>query len=110
MALAIAIGINLIVWRNFGPLQQVLQSDYAFTTKALLLLSNFFIFGGDSTFFLKLTNSGGLAGTSDFHAANSTLFNYLTIGPAWTLAFELMFYILAPFFIRSKWKDLREKR
>ena len=64
-----------------------------------LLLSNIFLFGQDAALFLGL-DAGGLHWTSDFNASSPPVFSFFLIHPAWSLALELLFYVLAPFILR----------
>jgi peptidoglycan/LPS O-acetylase OafA/YrhL len=102
LVLLLIIVVNLIVWKNFGPIEQVLRSDLNWMTKLLLVFFNLFILGSESSFFFYENSSGGLNPTANFSLAGGDLYNYLAITQVWTLSLEILFYILAPFFIRSR--------
>lgn len=75
--------------------------------KSLLYITftNVFIFGQDVVMFLKF---GGIDGTLEFTANFNEVdhhyppvFNLLFVPQGWTLALELMFYLIAPFIVRK---------
>lgn len=68
----------------------------------VIILSNIFIFGRD---ILLLTVINPLTGLLSFaHTVDNgiSVSNFLLIPQAWTLALELVFYLLAPFIVRLK--------
>lgn len=71
--------------------------------RIIFVFTNFFIFGQDIVMFLKLDSAGALAYTSDFNITDTSFpagFSFLFVPQAWTLALEIMFYIIAPFLVR----------
>jgi peptidoglycan/LPS O-acetylase OafA/YrhL len=71
----------------------------------LVAISNVTILGQDFLMFLGLKN-GAVVPISSFAQTEVRLFWGLVIGPSWTLALELMFYLVAPFIVRSPVKVL----
>lgn len=71
------------------------------------ILTNITILGQDILLFLGINiHTGYLFFTSNFHLFNPPLYDFLMLPQAWTLALELMFYLLAPFLIKFKTKWL----
>ena len=72
---------------------------------AFLALTNIAIFGQDLVMFLGITpENGQLFFTSNFRDAAPQLHTFLFIPQAWTLALELIFYMIAPFIMRRGYK------
>lgn len=71
----------------------------------LVAISNVTILGQDLLFFFGL-KQGAVVPISSFGETEVRLFAGLINGPSWTLALELMFYLLAPFIVRSPVKVL----
>ncbi|MET4736718.1 peptidoglycan/LPS O-acetylase OafA/YrhL [Bradyrhizobium japonicum] len=74
--------------------------------QAALIFSNLFLFGQDVHQFLvrvRVENAGPQFLLNFVHRANLILLqdNMMAIGHAWSLAAEAMFYLVAPFFVRS---------
>jgi peptidoglycan/LPS O-acetylase OafA/YrhL len=67
---------------------------------AFIIATNIAIFGQDVVMFLGLAPGGDFFFTSNFRNTSPQLFNFLLVPQAWTLALELMFYLLAPFLVR----------
>ncbi|MBW3624107.1 MAG: acyltransferase [Armatimonadetes bacterium] len=98
------------------PREEILGSlgywkEYASTLSPLSLLylglTNVFLIGQDSLMYLKLnlpTGSLAYAGPPNAEAVHA--FRFLLVPQAWTLAIELMFYLLAPFLVRRSVKTL----
>lgn len=77
--------------------------DMDLLTFIFLFFSNIFIFFQDLVMFLGLNlESGKLFFTSNFKNTEPALFNFLFIPQAWSIAIELMFYLIAPFILRRK--------
>jgi peptidoglycan/LPS O-acetylase OafA/YrhL len=75
-------------------LGQVLQYGSALE-RTFVVLSNVFLFGLDLTHFMHVTPAGGIArGYGEISGAFLIL-----LRPAWSLAVELGFYVLAPFLL-----------
>lgn len=84
------------VYAQYG--ENINISSYLF-----LIASNVFIFGQDIVMFLGLDiTSGSLFFTTDFQQTSPKLFTFLLNPPAWSIAVELMFYLIAPFILRRK--------
>ncbi|MBP0597945.1 acyltransferase [Herbaspirillum sp. LeCh32-8] len=87
---------------NFGPMNIYLEFPEVISAKFLVLsaLSNILIFGQDVAMFLGFNEaSNGLEFTANFAASSPPVFRFLLIPQAWTLALELMFYLIAPFLV-----------
>ncbi len=73
------------------------------TSFFLLIISNIVIFFQDIVMFLGLdTVTGNLFFTTDFSQTSPRLHSFLVIPQAWTVALELMFYLIAPFIVKRK--------
>jgi peptidoglycan/LPS O-acetylase OafA/YrhL len=70
-----------------------------FSTWAFALLTNIFIIGQEWAFLL-IYRTGSLYYSLQAFAEPPTAFQFIVIGPAWTLSLELMFYLIAPFIVR----------
>lgn len=71
-----------------------------FLTIAFLFFINVFIFGMDMSFFMGMDQSGSLFLIND----NPHLYSFIFIPQGWSIALELMFYLIAPFILRKKLK------
>jgi peptidoglycan/LPS O-acetylase OafA/YrhL len=70
-----------------------------------LFISNVLIFGQDVVMFLGIDiNTGSLFFTPDFRQTSPSLYKFLLNPPAWSIAVELTFYLIAPFILRRKIK------
>ncbi len=68
-----------------------------------LILSNLLIFGQDEVMFMGIRpDDGGLFFTTNFWTSPLPLYNFLLIPQAWSLALELLFYLLAPFVLKRR--------
>jgi peptidoglycan/LPS O-acetylase OafA/YrhL len=86
-----------------GPLAQLslLWNTLTPTAKYFVTFSNIFILGQDVSLWLKLDPiTGGLYFAFDALARTPLVNNFNILTPAWTIALELMFYVLAPFVVR----------
>nr|MBC8506161.1 acyltransferase [Chloroflexota bacterium] len=76
-----------------------------------LICSNLFIFGQDMFQAVLMTNAGhkhNVISDSATSLLGSEFFQnqFMIIGQVWSVAMELIFYLLAPFFVRSVWNIL----
>ncbi len=72
-------------------------------TLAYLIISNIFIVGMDLVMFLGIDiTHKTFYFTSNYLSTNPQLYYFLLIPQAWTLSLELMFYFIAPFFVKRK--------
>ena len=69
--------------------------------KILIVFTNATLLLQDLVFFFQFENSQ-LSFTSNFHDTATPLYQILLVPQSWTLSLEIMFYILAPFILRSK--------
>lgn len=70
-----------------------------------LWLSNAALVGQDWVMFAGIV-SGHLAPVSDFRSSEPQLWTFLLIPPAWSLGVELTFYVVAPFLLRLRTRNL----
>ena len=68
----------------------------------LVTLSNVFIFGQDAVMFTGGDARGHLYFAPNFSTAHEQVWTFLLVPPAWSLALELTFYLLAPFLVRRR--------
>lgn len=71
-------------------------------TISFLVITNLFLFGQDMVLFQGVNTNGQLYFTANFQETNPKLFTFMPLPQAWTLSLELMFYIIAPFFVKRK--------
>lgn len=72
-----------------------------------LILSNLIIFGQDVVMFFGINpENGQLFFTSNFWLTKPSLHSFILNPPAWTLALELMFYLIAPFILKQNYKTI----
>ena len=70
-----------------------------------LIISNIVIFGQDIVMFLGLdTETGNFFFTKNFAETPVRVLGFLFIQQAWTLALELVFYLIAPFILKKGWR------
>lgn len=82
---------------NATPFQEVYQNIDT-NGKALLILSNIFIFGQDWVMFTAVHD--GLTHLHyDFQDSDLPVWQGLLVPPAWSLGVELTFYLIAPFIL-----------
>lgn len=99
MALSLMAGF---VIHDFGRLDPYLKysHDLSFAALSYLIVSNVIILGQDIACFLGLNNSGQISLLSG--SKFPVFINFLIIPQAWTIALELMFYLIAPFIVRRR--------
>ncbi|MFK7695668.1 acyltransferase family protein [Paenibacillus sp. HJGM_3] len=71
-----------------------------------LVLTNIVIFGQDLVMFMEFKPSGMLDLTAWFQFSKPPVHIFLLVPQAWSLAIELMFYLIAPLFVRRSAKTL----
>lgn len=77
-------------------------SELPIAAKTLLLVSNTIIFGQDVVMFSGVDiETGSFFFTNNFRISNPQLWNLLLNPPAWSIAVELMFYLIAPLVVRK---------
>lgn len=101
--LSISILYGLFInWENAPKFDSFIEVTPSFYSFIYLVISNIFIIGQDILLFLSIDSSTG----SIFYSTNPELFiqkpeNYLFIPQAWSISIEIMFYLLAPLFLRK---------
>lgn len=105
--LLLAVLMQLSVWAITG--QPILVMDLLVHFKlnwaaaSFLSFANIAIFGQDLIAFIGLNKAtGALYFTPHFLQTYPMVFGYLFIPQGWSLAIELMFYLIAPFILRRK--------
>ncbi|MGL4561372.1 MAG: acyltransferase family protein [Brevinema sp.] len=73
-----------------------------FFTSLYLLLSNIFLVGGDLSLWLDRSSSWEMFWVNSYHNAVHSIHSLMYITPAWSLALEIYFYLIAPFFKNKK--------
>jgi peptidoglycan/LPS O-acetylase OafA/YrhL len=71
------------------------------SAKAVVVLTNTFVFGQDWVLFLGVQDHQ-LRFVTDYHNSNPQLWMLMLDPPAWSLGVELSFYVLAPFLLRLR--------
>ncbi|WP_181318885.1 acyltransferase family protein [Photobacterium kishitanii] len=110
LSIVLIIGMSLasfIAFDSLGKLQIYNQyfDDINLFSFIFLVLSNILIFGQDLVMFLGLdTSNGTLFFTEDFRTTTPMLFEFLLNPPAWSIAVELTFYLIAPLILRKSIK------
>lgn len=87
----------LLLNRHFTDFYLHLPLD----AQMLLAVSNVIIFGQDMVMFMGI-DQGNLVFTKDFRSSDIQLFQGVIISPAWSLAVEMMFYLVAPFILHRR--------
>ncbi len=107
LMLLLSLGVSTYCYMTHGPQSGLYLRAWTEHNGELSLLQrwylvgvNLFLFGQDSTLFLKLTQPGLLAPTRDFYATAPPLHSFLFVPQAWTLGVELLFYCVAPLIVR----------
>lgn len=77
-------------------------SNMNFLTFAFLFFINVFIFGQDISFFTGMDQWGSMFFSSNLINENPHLYSFIFIPQGWSIALELMFYLIAPFILRKK--------
>ena len=68
-----------------------------------IIVSNIILLGQDVALFLGLNpESGDLFFTNTYAASNPPVYSFMLVPQAWTISIEIMFYLVAPLFIRKK--------
>lgn len=93
--------LSLIIFNKGVFLDPYISNNYKdnFGPYIFLAITNILIFGQDLVMFLQLEN-GNLGFTKNFSEATLPSWHFLFVPPAWSLALELFFYILAPFLVK----------
>lgn len=74
----------------------------AIETLLFQIFANIALFGQDVVMFLGFNpETGGMYFTHDFSNSSPMFYTFLIVPQAWTLAIEVMFYLIAPFLVRK---------
>jgi peptidoglycan/LPS O-acetylase OafA/YrhL len=77
--------------------------DMNLSSVLFLIASNVIVFGQDLVMFLGVNlEDGTLFFTPNFRDTSPPLYKFLLNPPAWSIAVELMFYLIAPFLMTKK--------
>lgn len=79
--------------------------DIEWPGRLWLLFTAIFIFGQESTLFLKYAD-GGLVFTAGGPSGDYPIWYTMPVPQAWSISLELMFYCLVPFLIRNRTRTL----
>jgi peptidoglycan/LPS O-acetylase OafA/YrhL len=90
-------------WASLNPYKNLTLS---FGSCLYIFVSNFLILGQDLSLFMGLNNvSGNLYFTSFYDHSTPPLYTLMLVPQAWSISVEIMFYLVAPFFVRKPiWK------
>lgn len=81
--------------------------DLSLSTWIIVIISNMFIFFQDVVMFLGINiKTGNLYFTHDFHKSTPPVFQFMLVQQAWSVAVEIMFYLVAPFIVRRKFRSV----
>lgn len=73
--------------------------------KLFIILVNIFLFGQNLIMFMGFGNGpGGLKFSKNLVNSTPSLSSFMLVPQAWTLAIEMCFYLIAPFFLRRSFK------
>jgi peptidoglycan/LPS O-acetylase OafA/YrhL len=75
-------------------------------TKIWIVFTNFFVVGQDINMFRAADGSGDTFWTIHMTTENLPLSRFALVSPAWTVAMEIWFYLLAPFLAGCRWRNL----
>jgi peptidoglycan/LPS O-acetylase OafA/YrhL len=97
---------TLLVWYALGGIHQgplgAFLAPIGSVTRAFTSAANLLIFGQDAVMFFYIDSGHHLHFTANFWDTNPQLWRFLLIPPAWSLAVELMFYLIAPVLVRLR--------
>lgn len=91
-----------IYYGNQTMISQIWAMNWTWGSKLLMISANLILVGSDWMMFLYPA-ADGLHFTPQF-LQQSAFHPFHMIPPAWSLPLELMFYCLAPFLVRSRWR------
>ncbi len=75
----------------------------SFTSWLIVIIGNVLIFFQDLVMYLGVNlNTGNFYFTRDFHESKPFVLQFMLVQQAWSVALELMFYLVAPFIVRRK--------
>ncbi|MES0157599.1 acyltransferase [Mesorhizobium sp. M0018] len=98
IALAFAFIVMLAAGRNI--FSEIIASEWTVLSKGFMFVTNIGIVGSDIMMF-SYPGSKGMEFTANFHNQSPKFFEFHYIAQAWSLPLELMFYLIAPFLVRS---------
>lgn len=105
LLLTIVTSVALYIFTdNFFRLSPYIQYFDSMAIETLLyqIIVNIVLLGQDIVMFLGFSkDSGGMYFTSDFRTSDPMFYKFLLVPQAWTLALEVMFYLIAPFVVRK---------
>ena len=88
---------------NLAFFQSFKNQTFSFGSFIYLILSNIFIVGQDFALFMGFNSGNGhLFFTSFYDKSTPPVYSFMLVPQAWTISIEIMFYIIAPFFVRKK--------
>jgi peptidoglycan/LPS O-acetylase OafA/YrhL len=93
--------LTLALRLAFSPDLIQMFRDLPTSAKAVVVLTNSFVFGQDWVMFLGIHNHE-LRFVSDYRNSTPQLWMFMLDPPAWSLGIELTFYLIAPFLFRLR--------
>lgn len=95
---------NYWYWGSENIFSLYLENPHQLSAATLSFLSmaNLGILGQDSCLFLATDSTGALIFSEQFRQSTPQLWSYLFIPQAWSISIELLFYLIAPLFMRRK--------
>lgn len=98
--------IYLVATHNYenGIVGKIISAQQKVPASALIpmVLSNLTIFGQDVLFFFRVDGHSNVSFTTNYQNSNFVLIRLLAVPQAWSIALELMFYLIAPFLNKLK--------
>ena len=92
-------GSNWSFLNNYEQYRGVLSPS----TLLFFICTNLFVLGQDLTLFMGLNlHSGQLFFTDVYANSNPAVYTFMLVPQAWTISIEILFYLVAPFFVRKK--------
>lgn len=109
MVITIVYGATIYIYSHGiygGPLQKYVDyfDSMSLESFLFLIITNLTLIGQDVVMFLGFnTSTGSFFFTENFNLSNPKLYQFLLVPQAWTIAVELLFYLMAPFIVTKKW-------
>lgn len=103
--------LSAIAFNQFGSNQyfisysmfQKYSDSMSIGSFLLMIFTNVFVLFQDALMFLGLdTTNGSLFFTSNFKESSPKLYHFLFVAQAWSIAIEVLFYLIAPIIARRK--------
>lgn len=96
---AMAVTVTIALFAHVNRFSDIAEANWGIASKLLMVVSNIFIVGSDAMMFFY-PGPSGLTFTPNF-MDHTPLYLSHYIPAAWSLPVELVFYLIAPFVVRS---------